>query len=53
MFLAIVRVCVCVFIYMNFKCRDRHLGILHFQKGNVLWNQLTEFYRIRVVPDRV
>ena len=38
---------------MNFKSHDRHLNIVHFQKIKVFWNQLTEFYQIRPVPDRV
>ena len=42
-----------LFILMNCKCRDRHLNIIHFQKQKVLWIQLTEFYRKRVVPGRV
>ena len=38
---------------LNFKCNDLHLNIIHFQKGKVFWNHLTEFYQIRAVPDRV
>ena len=43
----------CVLIRMNFKCRDRHLNIIHFQKVKVLRNQVAKFYQTRVVPDRV
>ncbi len=29
---------------MNFKGDARALNIVHFQKGNVFWNQLDEIY---------
>ena len=38
---------------MNFKCRDRHLKIIYFQKGKVFWNQLIKFYHIKPVPEKL
>ena len=38
---------------LNFKGLDPWLKFVHFQKGKVFWNELTEFYQIRVVPDRI